>query len=417
VPDPGVPAPGVVEILGRLAQATAAGDVSATELGGQLARAGPAALPDLFTVLSGGAREEPLAELEHDALVEALASFGAPPLRAYLEHRLQDAIAPASAPRCSRCWGESARGSTWPWRAAASRRRPRSVASRCLCGTPRVACSRAIPAGSATPSTGSCRPRRGRAGARARPGDSARPEALPVLCALLGMRGELDLVLLPEIGRVVEHAPRPLEESDLTAVRRMLEADDAQLLREAALAEGHAADALAAPGLVRLLGHENRGVREAAAWALETADGPAPARRRGALERLAARRARLVPRGRSAARARARGEPGRDRRAGAGRGEPAPPAPRRARAGRGEDAGARHARVRRLGCTVLERLGSPVAVPALRATLADEDPTVAAAAREALSSLGAPAAGEPEESSLSGPASRNGPDGPRSLRS
>src|SRR5262245_20969630 len=75
----------VAAILERSAQAQR----SEARLTAELAALGPAGIPDLFTVLAlGPGPDRSLSGPEEDALAEALASFGAGPLRTLLKRRL-----------------------------------------------------------------------------------------------------------------------------------------------------------------------------------------------------------------------------------------------------------------------------------------------------------------------------------------
>jgi HEAT repeat protein len=217
-------------------------------------------------------------------------------------------------------------------------------------------------------------------------GASLSPAALPVLVEVLGREPALDAVLLVQIGILAEVAPKPIDEVLLFQVERYLGSPENQCAREAALACGHAEDFDALAPLIELLEHEDRGVREAALWALERISGQrfrSEAARWGSwlrseecwfeddLPRIAAKLS------------------GEIATAVDGLGEIALHRYRRHQLAV-EVAPAlqnKSAIVRRLACIVLERLGSPVAIPELTERLEDEA-SVSHAARQALESLG-----------------------------
>jgi HEAT repeat protein len=218
-------------------------------------------------------------------------------------------------------------------------------------------------------------------------GKSGQPEALPTLADLLDGRSELAPVLLQEIGILATIAPKPIAADVLDPVRRILEENEGPLLREAAIALGRAQDPAAAGRLIELLGHEDRGVRSAAEWALEALSSlrfGSNAERwsawlRGETQWLredAARMRREIQSPTPEVALRALSEMCRHR------------LRRHELALVGTPALAHHdPLVRRLACLALAQLGSTAAVPALRMTLADGDAEVVDAARRALATL------------------------------
>ena len=217
-------------------------------------------------------------------------------------------------------------------------------------------------------------------------GESGCFRALPVLVELLGFEESLDVALLSAIGRLSERAPKPIDEALLSEVQRQLESADVQCQREAALACGRAEDSGATALLIELLAHEERGVREAATWALERITG----------QHFSAQK-----RWESWLREEERWFEQELPRTSAGLSGKAPTAIRAL----GTILEHRHRRhelalevvpalehadqtVRTLACLALQRLGSTAAVPELTACLEDDDPRVRRAAAEALQSLG-----------------------------
>ncbi|HTF88955.1 MAG TPA: HEAT repeat domain-containing protein, partial [Planctomycetota bacterium] len=97
--------------------------------------------------------------------------------------------------------------------------------------------------------------------------------AVEVLTHLLGKDGELDLLLMTAIGKSAATVAPPFGKDIEEAVRSMLSADSADLVRETALVVGRLEDAEAIQALVPLLGHANRGVRQNAYWSLKRISG------------------------------------------------------------------------------------------------------------------------------------------------
>ena len=241
--------------------------------------------------------------------------------------------------------------------------------------------------------------------------------SLQALASTLGYRAELDPELLPEIARLVARGPMPVDEEILQPVEEALEEGDARVLREAALVLGHARHAAAVPPLIALLEHESRGVKNAAEWALERITG---ARFRGDPRRWAAwlarenawyaeraeRRRLELSRGDAVVVIRALGELSGHRWRAHEFAAAAAPALESA-----------DARVRRLACLTLARLGSTAAEGGLRHALEDEDESVSRAAQQALDQLGlgpAAAVTSPEAEANQDLPSRNPAQGPRS---
>jgi len=363
---------------------------AAAELGARLARLGADAAPELFTALVRGADGEHAPNaLGEEALLVALGTLGAAPLRPFFEERLRAEVEPEE-------------------RQAMLRVLARVAMSPDL-GLTRRAAERGGSVGlepDVQLAVAGLLGRDGRALASVRlwivqsadalgpaliraVGDSGLAGALEFCAALLGDDGDLDAVLLSEIGRLADAAPKPLSEAVTLAVTPYLDLDEPQLVREAALALGHAQDQGCVGRLIELLASEERGVRAAAAWSLERCTG---LRFREDARRWAswlAGEARWFEAERAALAARladvpavalgALGEVARHRlhrhelalELGAALGNEAP-------------------EVRRVACLVLARLGSSAAVPALSATLEDEEDSVVRAAASALVALGEP---------------------------
>jgi HEAT repeat protein len=218
---------------------------------------------------------------------------------------------------------------------------------------------------------------------------STSPRALGALVELLGYRSGLDRLLVPEIGVLLRAAAKPIAPEVVAALLELLASDDPVLVREAALALGETEDSEATGRLVDLLKHEHAGVRAGSAQALErlsgNAFGASPARWRAWYTAESSWLRTEGPELRQRLRTgsfeevvHALGEVSQRR---FGRGELAAEV---ARVLQHEDA-----RVRRLACLALARLGASASVPALSAVLEDRSQDVRAAARVALRALGA----------------------------
>ena len=370
-----------------LAGANAEPPASAEALKRELARLGTAAIPDLVTVLASTEEHAP-SPLQAEALVSALTSFGARPLRAFCEQRL------AQSP------GTAERGALLTWLARAGAGEDLSLAQRIAGKDPSdlAAELQAAVAGIVRRDSRALDPVRrwvlqvptetGSVLVRAL-GASGSPAALPVLAELLGQDADLDPVLLTEIAGLAVHASKPIEERVLEPLLETLQGDDALILREAALAVGRTEDSGAAARLIELLNHEDAGVQEAAGWALERITGlrlrADPARwsswlgveTRWFVTELPRLRQELRSR-RTEIAVRALGEISRRRL-------------RRHELALETTSALEHesSLVRRLACATLQRLGSQAAVPALLPLLQDSDESVSRAARAALAGLGA----------------------------
>jgi HEAT repeat protein len=400
----------VVAVLERCRQGAPPGG----RLPAALAALGAGALPDLFTVLaSGSGLERPVEPAEEDALAEALASFGSPRLRPFLQGRLS-------------------REPAMEERLAALRVLARSGSSDDL-GLVRLATHGAGPvfAGALQEACAGILRRDARAlealrrwmleaslalgAAIARAvTESECPRALSALASTLGFRADLDAELLEQLALLIARAPKPVPEDDLHRIEDALERDDPRILRAATLALGHAQHAAALPRLIALLEHDSRGVSIAAEWALGNLTG---LRFRADGERwrawLRAEEAWLARNG---------------ERVHAELRDPAPRIVIRALGELGSHRWRRHELaldtavalehedplVRRLACLTLGRLGSSAAGPALTQALGDEDESVARAARQALEVLRlAPAEPDARALAIPAPASRNDPRRPR----
>jgi hypothetical protein len=218
---------------------------------------------------------------------------------------------------------------------------------------------------------------------------STSPGSLDALVELLGYRLELDRLLVPEIGVLLRAATKPIASEIVATLAELLASDDPGLVREAALALGESEDFEATGRLVDLLEHEHAGVRAGAATALERLSGHAfgasPARWSAWYEAESSWLRTAGPELRQRLRTgsfeevvHALGEVSQRR---FGRGELAAEV---AHVLQHEDA-----RVRRLACLALARLGASASVPALSAALEDRSQDVRAAARVALLTLGA----------------------------
>jgi len=384
VPEPCSDVGAVVACLER-AQAWPAPD--AARLQRELAALGPAAQPDLFTVLAFGPGDERgLAAEESAALLGALSVAGSRAVRPWLAPRLAEA--PAAEVRLAALELLARIGTGGD---VDLLRRAMNGAPPGLDGALQVACAGLV---RADPSA--LEPlRRWMIEAPQRVGpvlarglaDSERPEALATLAQALGFHATLEPELLEAIARLAPAHPKPLDEPTLTALRAALERDDARTLRAAAQALARAEDALALPGLIALLAHEAPAVRASAEEALERLSGLAfgadPSRWEawraaeeawwsGSLARLRAELADADP----GLAIRALGELSSHRWP---RHELALEA---AAALQHEDRS-----VRRLACLALARIGSSAAVPELKA-LAEQGGESQAAARRALQALG-----------------------------
>ncbi len=396
------PQPDVREVAAILREAERVPPPGASVLASQLARLGKDAIPDLLSVLAHGLEEGgPPGALEQDALLQALASFGAPSIRAVAEARLRSEAPPedrgallrvlgrvgssqdiALARRAAECGGaDGLEPAILEAIAGILQRDPRGVepVRRWILES--------------TPDLGTTVVRAA--------GASGCGAALPMLAGLLGYRSILDPVLISEIGRIADGAPKPIDRAVTEPVAGFLDGDDPQLVREAALALGRAEDCDSAEQLIALLGHEDRGVREAVSWALERSTGM---RFRGDAVRWSSwlrveslwfeqEGPKLPYRLRSqelGIAARALGQISQHR---------------YRRHQLAQEAGAalenESASVRALACLTLARLASSAAIPALREALEDPDDSVIRAATGALKVLGvAPAA---EEALTEGP--------------
>lgn len=100
-------------------------------------------------------------------------------------------------------------------------------------------------------------------------GDCRTTQAFELLATLLEAGAAQERLLLLHLGRAAARQPRPVAPNVRRSVRRLLASGkDAGTTREAALAAGRMGDDDAVEALVALLAHENRGVAEAAHWAL-----------------------------------------------------------------------------------------------------------------------------------------------------
>jgi hypothetical protein len=262
----------VQEVAALLRQQRPAGPQALTAA---LAALGPSALPDLFFVLAHGlAPDEPLGSLEEEALVEALVSFGAPPLRTFLDQRLsRAAVSPEERATMLDLLARfgSGRDVTFARRVieAGDPRGLELTLELCL-GALLRRDERGVEPVRRWAEEASLE----LAGSLVRGlGASGSSLALSALTDLLGRDTALDPALVTEIGRLAEPMPKPLDEAVTSALALALESDDVQLSREAALALGRAQDFGCCEILVALLEHEDRGLREAALWSLERSTG------------------------------------------------------------------------------------------------------------------------------------------------
>jgi hypothetical protein len=380
-------APDVSAVLAALERAAIDGDAGRDALASELARPGPAAIPGLFEVLASGSSRVPDAR-EEQALVAALSSFGAPPLRAFLERRLATERTPEERiaalhliasfgtgadllllRRAAAGAGSAVEGALQGAAAGLLRRDPRALEAlrRWMLEAPGgIAAALAHGAG-----------------------DSACPQALGALAETLGYRADLDPLLLGELARLLAREEKPVDEGVLAPIEEALTEDDARVLREAALALGHAQDPQAVPQLIALLAHETRGVRTAAHWALERITGLDLGATEGRwsswlreeerwFAESGARLALELRTSEAEVAIRALGELSSHRwrrhelalETAAALDHPSPT-------------------VRRLACLALARLGSAAAEPGLERALEDEDESVARAALLALETLAA----------------------------
>ena len=96
---------------------------------------------------------------------------------------------------------------------------------------------------------------------------------LQMMLDLLGLDPGLDRVLLTHIGRIGQAAPWHVSEREREIVRSYLGAEDSQTLRGVLYAVGGLGDHAAVETIIGLLSSESRSVREAAHWALKSITG------------------------------------------------------------------------------------------------------------------------------------------------
>ena len=403
------PAPGVADVVAVLERDAATGAPDA-RLAADLGALGPVHAPDLFAVLAfGPGPERSLEGREEGALTQALASFGAASVRTLLKQRLAKEPAPEErlavlrvllrvgtsedVPLLRKSLQAGSGGLLDALEEAGAGMLGRDA--RALEALRRWMLEAPIEVGATL--------------AHALVASSC-PGAPLALARTLGFRAELDAGLLEELGSLLARAPKPVDPEVLQPIEEALGGDDELVLRAAARALGHAQDADALQRLIGLLENPSLSVSAAAEEALGEITG---LRFRADVGRwrawLRAEEAWLAENGR-----RLRAELV----------DPAPAVAIRALGELSSHRWRRHelaltvatalehadARVRCLACTVLARLGSSAAAPALERALEDEDEAVARAAREALQALGLTASepGGPDTAFLGQP-SRNRP--------
>ena len=91
---------------------------------------------------------------------------------------------------------------------------------------------------------------------------------MALLVRLLDRFSNLDIVTLAGIGQIGQRTRHPLDARIAERVREFLDADDPQLVREAALACGNLEDYAALETLIERLEHEDEAVKLVAHWAL-----------------------------------------------------------------------------------------------------------------------------------------------------
>jgi len=263
---------GVRAILDRAALEP---EPSVAEVATRLARLGSDAIPELFTVLALGPGEDrALTELEQEALIQALASFRTPALRAYFGERLASGLVIDERRALLSVLARVGSSADIPLARSAAQAGSESAALAPALEEAIARFLRQDPLGmesvrgwilQAPPELGAALVR----GASR----SECPTVLSALVSLLGFDAALDRVLVPEIGRLVERAPKPIAEGVVSALSELLAEDDPVLLREAALALGKTEDFGATSQVIDLLDHPERGVRAGAASALERLTG------------------------------------------------------------------------------------------------------------------------------------------------
>jgi HEAT repeat protein len=383
--------PDVAGVWALLESDAAGPERDVSELADELTRLGFVQAPDLFQTLAmGGPDGRSLSAREDEALVTALASFGAAPVRALLGARLDHEPPVEVRHAALLLLARLGTGEDVPLLRRAAAGGVHGLAPALQSATAGILRRDEQALHELGFWIGEAQLDVAKALARGI-GDSARPEALAPLVDQLGYREELDLELLPQIGRIAERAPQPLDETLLDELRTVLEdaaeEDDAALLRAVVLALGRARDSDAVPLLIPLLPHETRGVRDAALWALERVSdlrlGADTARwnawLRAETDWYAERSHALRDELRSPA----------DEVAIRALGELSGHGLHRHRLAQDAALALEHEspRVRRLACVVLTRLKSSAGAEALQNAAEDEDESVSRAAARALASL------------------------------
>jgi hypothetical protein len=361
---------------------------NAARLSARLGRLGSAAIPELLAVLARP-EERTLTELEEEGLIGALSSLPIPALRAHAREKLASRMEPDERRALLLVLARTGTREDLALARAATQAGPESAGLAAPLEELVTAILGRDPTGMEPVRRWILQAPPGLDGALVRGAAASGCEtALVALADLLGFDRALDRVLLPEIGRLAARAPKPIDGAITDALAEYLASDDAPVVREAALALGHAEDFAALPALIELLEHPERSVREALAFALPHITGqrfgPLPERwrawHRNELSWLRELGTRLRP-SLSATSAKvvvqALGEISQHRL-------------RRHELAAEVTVALAHESplARRLACLTLARLGSSVGVPALSGALEDPDPSVREAARNALRLLG-----------------------------
>lgn len=265
-------ADGVTDLLAEAARDPA---LDAERLAERLARLGPGALPELFAVLAHGpALERASTAVEEEALLAALAACPRNALREHVRTRLAASVDTDERRAFLRVFARvGTAGELGLVHAAAQAGEECGALAEAL---------EAVIAGMLARDESALQPVRlwvlqapteletplvrGIAA-------SMSPRALGVLTGLLDYRPALDRLIVPEIGRLLSAAAKPVAPAVVAALVELLESADPGLVREAALALGASEDFEATGQLVALLGHEHAGVRAGAARALERLSG------------------------------------------------------------------------------------------------------------------------------------------------
>jgi hypothetical protein len=252
---------------------------STRALGAELAAEGPASIPELYARLLDGrtGAGEPFSTAQRETLLEGIAHSGRGAVRAFLEPRVQETVSTDERAAIVELCGRIGTGADVELVMLAAAPNPRAP----IDGRVRQALAAAMSGilGRDERAVGAfgwwIRRSSTEIAATIVVGAAEHPtEALvTVLTGCLGLDRGLDPVLLSAIGRVGDALDEPVSEEVAREIEAYLELDEPALVREAALALGRLEDFDAAAELIPLLEHGERGVREAASWALGRLSG------------------------------------------------------------------------------------------------------------------------------------------------